>query len=69
MKKYCRYCSFCISGDCYYCTKHEKVLLKVDKIVNCKDFILSEMGDVDTGRQYKPQNRQKQDIDYEQLHF
>ncbi|MCH5202735.1 MAG: hypothetical protein J1F17_05965 [Oscillospiraceae bacterium] len=54
MKKYCRYCSFCICGDCYYCTAKEKTLKRVDRAVNCNDFAISELGDVDTGKQYKP---------------
>ena len=52
--KYCRYCSFCICGDCYYCTAFDKVLNRVDRATNCESFALSEMGDVDTGKPYKP---------------
>ena len=54
--KYCRYCAFCIPGnDCpYYCTKHENPLSEnqVRRITACKDFSLSELGDVDTGKPY-----------------
>lgn len=53
-KKYCRYCSFCILGDCYYCTAIGKVLKRIDKALDCDDFALSELGDVETGRQYQP---------------
>lgn len=53
-KKYCRYCSFCILGDCYYCTATGKVLKRIDKALDCDDFALSELGDVETGRQYQP---------------
>ena len=52
--KYCRYCAFCISGDCYYCTCLDKVLNRVDKATNCKDYTMSELGDVDTGKPYIP---------------
>lgn len=55
--KYCRYCAFCISGDCYYCTCHDKELSRVDKVTNCPDFVMSEMGDVDTGKPYKPREQ------------
>lgn len=65
MKKYCRYCSFCILGDVYYCTEHEKVLNRVDRAVNCDEFNLSPLGDVETGKQYKPREAVKQS--YEQL--
>ena len=52
--KYSRYCAFCISGDGYYCTEHEKVLSEnqVKRINACKEFSLSELGDVDTGKPY-----------------
>lgn len=51
--KYCRYCAFCISGDCYYCTQHDKELARVDRVTNCPEFVMSELGDVDTGKPYK----------------
>lgn len=54
--KYCRYCAYCINGDCYYCTDHEKVLDRVDRVTSCPDFVMSEFGDVDTGKQYKPRD-------------
>jgi hypothetical protein len=54
--KYCRYCSYCILGDVYYCTCHDKVLKRVDKPTSCEDFILSDLGDVETGKPYKPRN-------------
>lgn len=53
-KKYCRYCSWCVCGDWYYCGKHDKQLKRVDRVTNCEHFHLSELGDVDTGRQYAP---------------
>ena len=52
--KYCRYCAFCINGDAYYCTDSDKVLNRVDRPTNCPDFVMSELGDVDTGKPYKP---------------
>ena len=52
--KYCRYCAFCINGDAYYCTDHDKVLNRVDRPTNCPDFVMSKLGDVDTGKHYKP---------------
>ncbi len=65
MANYCRYCSSCILGDVYYCTRHDKVLNRVDKATNCKDFNLSELGDVETGRQYQPRAKQKEQIKIE----
>lgn len=55
--KYCRYCAFCIAGDCYYCTCHDNVMHRIDRATNCKDFVVSEQGDVETGKQYKPRRK------------
>lgn len=52
--KYCRYCAHCICGDAYYCTAFDKVLYNVKSAVNCSGFALSQLGDVDTGKPYKP---------------
>lgn len=52
--KYCRYSAFCISGDTYYCTCYDKVLKSVNRVTSCAGFVLSELGDVDTGKTYKP---------------
>ena len=54
MKKYCRYCAFCFCGDEYYCSAHNKPLKRINTAVKCDDFALSELGDVDTGKQYQP---------------
>lgn len=53
-RKYCRYCAHCICGDAYYCTEFDKVLSNVKSAVSCSKFVLSELGDVDTGKQYAP---------------
>lgn len=52
--KYCRYCSWCVNGNAYYCGCHDKLLKHVDRPTNCKDYHESELGDVDTGRRYSP---------------
>ncbi len=57
MNKYCRYCAYCVLGDCYYCTSKDKVLNSVNKAVNCKDYVESECGDVETGKKYKPREK------------
>lgn len=57
--QYCRYCSWCISGDVYYCANKEKTLARVDKATKCKNFHLSEFGDVDTGKTYAPRQKAK----------
>ena len=57
--KYCRYCAYRISGDCFYCTCKEIELKRIDRVTNCKEFVLSEMGDVETGKQYKPRSKKR----------
>lgn len=58
--KYCRYCANCItSGDCYYCDEREIVLsyTQIRRPTSCSDFYPSCMGDVDTGRRYRPKQK------------
>lgn len=64
MKQYCRYCAFCICirGDYpYYCTVKNAEITKarVMSVNKCDLFALSEAGDVDTGKQYRPRIREK----------
>lgn len=56
MRQYCRYCAFCIEGDCFYCTDKDMVLSKkkIRRVNHCKGFALSDIGDVITGRKYTP---------------
>lgn len=67
MSQYCRYCAFCMHGDAYYCGEHEEVLSEsqVKRANKCKEYAQSELGDVDTGKQYKP--RPKKEKSHEQL--
>ena len=55
-KQYCRYCAWCIEGDVFYCTDHDEPLTRsqIKRANNCKDFALSELGDVETGKPYQP---------------
>lgn len=57
--KYCRYCSWCVYGDKYYCGCHDKPLKRIDIPTNCNEFVESELGDVETGRMYKPRPRKE----------
>jgi len=67
MKQYCRYCAFCTNGDTYYCGEKEKVLSSDDvkRVNHCSEYVYSVLGDVDTGKQYKPQRKRKKG--YEQI--
>lgn len=55
-KQYCRYCAWCIDGDAFYCTDHDVVLseTQIKRPNKCKDFALSELGDIETGKPYHP---------------
>lgn len=69
-KQYCRYCGFCLSGDVYYCSAYDKLLREntIKRANKCRNFVLSDLGDVDTGKKYKPQNKQTESpCNYEQL--
>ena len=68
IKQYCRYCAFCCYGDIPYCTEHDKELTEkyIKRENHCADFVLSEMGDVETGKPYNPRRKDKQN-NYEQL--
>lgn len=69
MKQYCKFCCRCFLGDVYYCNAFDKVLTDsgIKHPNNCKEFILSEFGDVDTGKPYKPRERKEPDIDENQM--
>ena len=61
MKQYCRYCAFCVNGDAYYCTLKEELLRPsyVKHANRCKGYTQSSLGDVDSGRQYRPREIRK----------
>lgn len=63
--QYCRYCAHCIYGDVLYCTDHDEVMSdrKVRMVNHCKDFALSDMGDVFTGRPYTPRKGKPIEVD------
>ena len=61
MKQYCRYCSFCFEGDSYFgCSDHPNgdepywTRKQINRENHCKNFDLSDLGDVETGKQYRP---------------
>ena len=56
MTQYCRHCAFCFEGDGYHCSDKNICLSEkqIRQANTCKDFVLSELGDVITGKAYKP---------------
>lgn len=67
MKQYCRYCAGLTLGDCYYCQTHDEVKTgsQIRSANSCPDFELSVMGDIETGKQYRP--RAEKHCDFDQL--
>lgn len=57
-RKYCRYCSYCqIIELCGYCCTAKGKALSEDYIKHtntCKQYVETDMGDIITGRKYKP---------------
>lgn len=61
MKQYCRYCAFCFDlGDLFGCSNHPKgeeicmTRSRINRENNCPNFALSDLGDIETGKLYKP---------------
>ena len=59
MAQYCKYCSWCIEGDCFYCTEKDKVLgdKQIHHTNKCKSYVESEMGSIIDGKKYKPRKK------------
>lgn len=69
MKQYCRYCVFCFDAiDEFRCSNHPKGeephwnRSQINRENKCPNFALSDMGDVETGKPYKPRKGKKNDI-------
>ena len=61
MKQYCRYCAFCFDAiDEFRCSNHPECKeprwnrKQINRENHCKNFALSDLGDVETGKQYRP---------------
>lgn len=65
MKQYCRYCAYCFMADDFRCSNHPKGEQphwnreQINRENHCPNFELSDMGDVETGKHYKPHNPHK----------
>ena len=64
MNQYCRYCVFCFDiCDIYGCSNHpdgkEPIMSRkqINRKNNCPNFALSNLGDVETGKPYRPLNK------------
>ena len=71
MRQYCRYCAFCFEADDYRCSNHPQgeqphwTEAEIKRVNHCPNFVISELGDVITGRMYHP--REEKPADGEQL--
>ena len=60
MKQYCRYCAFCFEADDFRCSNHPDrknphwTREQINRPNNCPNFVLSDLGDVETGKLYRP---------------
>ena len=62
MKKYCRYCAYCFEADDYRCSNHPDgkephwTEEQIKRETKCENFVLSDLGCIITGKQYKPKD-------------
>ena len=65
MKQYCRYCGWCFEADDFRCGNHPKgkqlrmTRQQINRENHCPNFVLTDLGDVETGKPYKPQKVRK----------
>ena len=68
MTQYCRYCVYCFEADDYRCSNHPKGIephwteADIKKVNKCKNFVLSDLGDIITGRPYRPRKKIERDL-------
>lgn len=73
MKQYCRYCAHCFESDDFRCSDHPKGLephwnrKQINRENHCPNFALSDLGDVETGKQYNPRRKTTKDGNGEQF--
>ena len=67
MKQYCRYCAFCFEADDFRCSNHPEGKQPhwsesdIKRANNCPNFEMSDLGDVITGRKYKPREKKQKE--------
>lgn len=65
MPQYCRYCCYCFESDDFRCSNHPDgkephwTRAQINRANNCPNFALSDLGDVETGRPYRPRKRKR----------
>lgn len=71
MKQYCRYCSHCILGDCFYCTVFDMELSesRIKRLNKCKEFNLCELGDVESADSTSREHQESRMLNCRRLHL
>ena len=65
MKQYCRYCAFCFEADDFRCSNHPEgkqphmTRKQINRENHCSNFALTDLGDVETGKEYRPRETYK----------
>lgn len=60
MKQYCRYCAFCFDAGEFRCSNHpdgKQIYMTrsdINRANKCPNYQYSDLGDVETGKQYRP---------------
>ena len=68
MKQYCRYCAFCFQADEdeFRCSDHPKgeqphwTRKQINRENHCPNFALSDLGDAETEKQYRPRGQYRE---------
>lgn len=73
MKQYCRYCAHCFEADDFRCSDHPDGVEphwtreQINRPNHCPNFAISELGDVETGKMYRPRRGGTGRADFEQM--
>lgn len=73
MKQYCRYCGWCFEADDFRCGNHPKGLQphwtreQINRPNNCPNFAPTDLGDVETGKMYRPRRKAVKRAKYAQI--
>lgn len=67
MNQYCRYCAHCFQADEdeFRCSDHPKgdqphwTRKQINHQNHCPNFVLSDLGDVETGKKYDPIEKER----------
>lgn len=75
MKQYCRYCAFCFEAgdDEFRCSDHPQgkephwTRKQINRENRCTNFALSDLGDAETGKPYRPLKERRRQNTLEEI--